>query len=171
MHEFPHRPRHKAVRPGRRQRHSLYAVAAVLMVSGLVWLVAHYALPLPDDAARHPAEPWAMRIHGAAALLGMAVLGALWSQHVLPAWRAGEKRATGLPLLGIWLALAVSGYGLYYLAEESWRDAADTLHVSAGLAMPLALASHVWMQGRRQKKGERPSSGPHPLSPQSKETG
>ena len=109
MHEFPHRPRHKAVRPGRRQRHSLYAVAAVLMVSGLVWLVAHYALPLPDDAARHPAEPWAMRIHGAATLLGMAVLGALWSHHVLPAWRAGEKRATGLPLLGIWLALAVSG--------------------------------------------------------------
>mgnify|MGYP002139435774 CR=1 FL=1 len=170
MHEFPHRPRHKAVRPGRRQRHSLYAVAAVLMVSGLVWLVAHYALPLPDDAARHPAEPWAMRIHGAATLLGMAVLGALWSQHVVPAWRAGERRATGLPLLAAWLLLALSGYGLYYLADEAWRDAADALHVGAGLALPLTLAGHVWLQGGRRKKGGR-SSGPSPLSPQCKETG
>ena len=95
-----HRPR-KTVRPGRRQRQAVHLGTGLLFLSGLVWLLAHYALPLPGDAARHPLEPWAMRIHGAATLFGMAVLGSLWGRHVVRAWKDGRHLASGGGLLGL----------------------------------------------------------------------
>lgn len=142
MHEAPHpRPR-KAVRPGRRQRQVLYLGSVLLLASGLLWLLAHYALPVPDDAARHPFEPWAMRLHGAAAMFGLAVLGGIWTTHVLPAWRQGRHRRSGLSLLGLWLLLALSGYGLYYLADETQRSYTSGLHIALGIALPLGLLVH-----------------------------
>ncbi len=143
MHDHHLRPR-RPVRPGRRQRQAIYVASALLIASGLMWLLAHYALPLPEDAARHPLEPWAMRIHGAATMFGLAVLGGIWGNHVLGAWERGTHRWSGSSLLGLWLILALSGYGLYYLADEEWRGMASWLHVAAGIGLPAALAIHVW---------------------------
>lgn len=142
MHEPHHRPR-KAVRPGRRQRHAVYAGTGLLLLSGLLWLLAHYALPLPEDAARHPLEAWAMRVHGAATLFGMAVLGGLWGPHVLRAWAGARHRLSGGSLLGLWFGLALSGYGLYYVADEGFRATISGLHVVAGSGLPVALAIHI----------------------------
>lgn len=142
MHEPHHRPR-KAIRPGRRQRQAVYAGTGLLLISGLLWLLAHYALPLPEDAARHPLEAWSMRIHGAATLFGMAVVGGLWGTHVLRAWADGRHRLSGGSLLGLWLGLALSGYGLYYVADEGWRAAISGLHIAAGSGLPLALVIHI----------------------------
>ena len=152
MHEPHARIRHKTVRPGRTQRRVLYAATLALLLSGITWLLAHYALPLPEDAARHPLEPWAMRIHGAATFFGMATLGALWANHVLPAWRQGQRRSTGLPVLATWMLLALSGYGLYYLADEDWRGICSNSHIAVGLALPLLLAAHIVVKAGNGKK-------------------
>lgn len=141
-HDHHLRPR-RPVRPSHRQRQAIYLVTALLLGSGLVWLLAHYALPLPEDAARHPAEPWAMRLHGAATLLGMAVFGGVWGNHVLGAWERERHRLSGGTMVGLWLGLALSGYGLYYLADEGWRELADWAHIALGLVLPLGLAVHV----------------------------
>jgi hypothetical protein len=153
MHEpLHHRPR-KAVRPGRRQRQVMYVGTLLLLASGLLWLLAHYALPLPEDAARHPVEPWAMRIHGAATLFGLAMLGSIWTTHVVPAWHRGSHRLSGGTLFGLWLLLALSGYGLYYLADESQRGFTSALHIALGLVLPLGLAIHIVQAINERKRG------------------
>ncbi|KAB2970171.1 hypothetical protein [Zoogloea sp.] len=153
MHEaLHHRPR-KAVRPGRRQRLAIYWSSALLLASGLAWLIAHYLLPLPEFAARHPLETWAMRLHGAATLFGLAVFGSLWSNHVLPAWKQGRHRSHGAALALFWLLLILTGYGLYYLSDEEVRALASTGHIALGTVLPLGLAVHV-SQARRQKHAD-----------------
>lgn len=92
-----------------------------------------------------------MRIHGAATMLGMAVLGSLWGPHVLGAWERRNHRASGGMMAGLWLGLALSGYGLYYLADERWRDFASSSHIALGLAIPFGLGIHVWQVTRRRK--------------------
>lgn len=151
MHEPPPRPR-RPTRPGRRQRRLAYLATALLLASGLVWLIAHHLLPLPEFAARHPLEPWAMRVHGAATMFGLAVLGSVWSQHVLGAWGAGRHRRSGGTMAALWLALALTGYGLYYLADEAWRWAVGWGHVGLGLALPAALGAHLLAVGRWRRQ-------------------
>jgi len=151
MHEHHLRPR-RPVRPGRRQRQMVYLATVLLVGSGLVWLLAHYLLPLPEEAARHPLEPWMMRIHGASTMLGLAVLGGIWGNHVLGAWDRGTHRGSGGAMIGLWLGLALSGYGLYYLADEAWRSIASGLHVAAGLALPVGLTVHVLRVSSERKR-------------------
>ncbi len=155
MHEHPHpRPR-KAVRPGRRQRHAVHLSTLLLLCSGVVWMLAHYLLPLPEDAARHPLEPWAMRAHGAAAMFGLAVLGSIWTTHVMPAWQRGTHRLSGGSLFLLWAGLILSGYGLYYLADETQRATTSWIHMGCGLLLPFGLLLHV-LQAMRAR---RPTGG------------
>lgn len=150
MHEHP-RPR-KAVRPGRRQRRAVYLSTLLLLGSGVAWLLAHYLLPLPEDAARHPLEPWAMRTHGAAAMFGLAVLGSIWTTHVQPAWQRGTHRLSGSGLFLTWSVLTLSGYGLYYLADESQRAASSWIHIACGLLLPIGLLVHIVQAVRSRRR-------------------
>lgn len=152
MHEHPHQRPRKAVRPGRSQRRAVYLSSLLLLGSGIAWILAHYLLPLPDDAARHPLEPWAMRIHGAAAMFGLAVLGSIWTTHVQPAWHRGTHRLSGGSLFLLWSALTLSGYGLYYLADESLRATTSWLHMICGLLLPLGLLLHVIQAARARQR-------------------
>lgn len=148
MHEGLHQRPRKAVRPGRRQRLATYWASALLLASGVLWLVAHHLLPLPEFAARHPLEPWAMRLHGGATLFGLAVFGSLWGDHVLPAWKQGRHRAHGGALALFWLCLILTGYGLYYLADETARALASNSHIALGTMLVIGLAVHVGMARR-----------------------
>ena len=148
MHEGLHQRPRKAARPGRRQRLAAYWASALLLASGGLWLVAHYLLPLPEFAARHPLEPWAMRLHGGATLFGLAVFGSLWGDHVLPAWKQGRHRSHGGVLALFWLVLILTGYGLYYLSDEGARALASISHITLGTILPVGLAMHVSLARR-----------------------
>lgn len=148
MHEGLHQRPRKAVRPGRRQRLAAYWASALLLASGGLWLVAHYLLPLPEFAARHPLEPWAMRLHGGATLFGLAVFGSLWGDHVLPAWKQGRHRSHGGALALFWLVLILTGYGLYYLSDEGIRAFASISHITLGTILPVGLGMHVSLARR-----------------------
>lgn len=148
MHEGLHQRPRKAVRPGRRQRLAAYWASALLLASGGLWLVAHYLLPLPEFPARHPLEPWAMRLHGGATLFGLAVFGSLWGDHVLPAWKQGRHRSHGGALAVFWLGLILTGYGLYYLSDEAARALTSASHITLGTVLPVGLALHVILTRR-----------------------
>ena len=153
MHEQPHHRPRKAVRPGRRQRQAVYVGTLILLLSGIAWLLAHYILPMPEDAARHPLEPWAMRIHGAATMFGLAMLGSIWTTHVMPAWQRGTHRLSGGGLFAFWSVLILTGYGLYYLADEIQRAITSWTHVACGLVLPIGLLIHIVQAARsRQHK-------------------
>jgi cation transport ATPase len=137
-------------RLSRRHERYLYLSGTVLLLSGAGWLVAHYLLRSPAalGAGPHPAEPWLMRLHGAAVIGFLLVFGALLPGHVVQNWRQRLNRYSGLTMVAAVTVLALTGYGLYYLVDERQRAWTSALHWVVGLGASAALLLHVVL-GRR----------------------
>lgn len=145
-----------SIRLGRWHQGAVYAATALLVVSGIVWLVAHYLLSPAGEAglAVHPLEPWMLRIHGAAAMIGLVTYGTLLPVHVRRAWMIRRNLGLGLGLLGAMLLLSLTGYLLYYAGGEETRPAISAVHWIAGLVVAPLLAWHV-VSGRAASRQRR----------------
>lgn len=119
-------------------RYSLYAAAAVLFASGVLWLALHYAATAP--------QTWtglSMRVHGAAGMMVLPLAGGAAALHAGGAWRERKNRLSGLVLSSVLVVLTLTGYCLYYVGGESLRNFASVTHWLLGLGLPLALAFHA----------------------------
>jgi hypothetical protein len=132
------------------QRRGIYASGALLLLSGLAWLVARYFMrPVSEFGETvHPLEPWAMKLHGAAAMAFLFLVGGLVQLHIRRALRAGRNLVTGWAMIGTLLLLVFTGYGLYYVAGESDRPVWSALHWIVGLGTGVLLVLHIVI-GRR----------------------
>ncbi len=126
------------------------ATASALALTGILWLVGHYFLAQVDEygASRHPLEGWALKFHGAAAMLFLVVLGTVLPVHARRAWHARLNHRTGLTVLGLALILVLTGYALYYAGSETLRPWLSLGHWAVGLAGVPLLVLHA-MLGRR----------------------
>lgn len=137
------------IRSGERVRlsgaHLGWALAAFVAValSGALWLVAHYGVD-PDADAPGGLERWSLRLHGAAAMLALFLLGTVAARHALPAWRTGRNRTSGALLATAFVVLTASGYVLYY-GGETVHAGASGLHWGVGLASAAVLATHAYL--------------------------
>jgi hypothetical protein len=129
----------------------LHGVFALLFLSGAAWAYWNNLVPSPGDF-EISAKAWAMKIHGAAAMAILVVVGMLLSSHVRFAWRARRNRANGSVFLSVLVILTVTGYGLYYAGGESLRSWASWIHLTVGLALPLLLILHIRL-GKRTRLG------------------
>src|SRR5260221_9698326 len=68
-------------RLGPMQRRLLYSTVVVLLASGVYWALVHYAGVRP-----YLSEPLLMKIHGAAAMAALIVIGGLLAFHVPGGW-------------------------------------------------------------------------------------
>jgi hypothetical protein len=144
------RPAHLRTRLSTRHRRWLYVFASLLWLSGLAWLIAHYALRSSDPlGGAHPSEPWWLRMHGAAVIGFLVAFGALLPGHIRRGWRQGLNRASGLAMITVAAILTLSGYGLYYVVSDEWRGWTSLIHWTIGLSSALVLALHVF-RGKRQ---------------------
>jgi hypothetical protein len=84
-----------------------------------------------------------MRLHGAALLAFLVVLGTVLPAHVVYGWRHRMNRGTGIPVLVLAGFLILSGYGLYYLVDDGWRSWTSTLHWAVGLGAVALVALHA----------------------------
>jgi len=127
-----------------RLRMILYAVALGLFLSGVAWELFDHFITVTSaiGPAKHPAEAWLLRAHGAAALVAVFVCGHLYSSHIRIAWRSGRKRGSGLALCAAILALVGSGYLLYYVGGDELRDWVAGTHWWIGAAAPLPFLFH-----------------------------
>lgn len=128
-----------------RQRLWLHGSFAVLFLSGVIWWVLDRWFRAdagfgPQDNAL---QPWLLRLHGAAAMIALVVLGSLLPNHVRAAWHARKNRFTGGGMIAFCAALALTGYGLYYAGGEGLRAFASLSHLWLGLAFPVALVWHI----------------------------
>lgn len=130
-------------------RRLLYGVLALLFLSGVTWAYWNYLVSLPGDFEM-TAKTWAMKIHGAAAMVILVLVGMLLTGHVPFAWRARRNRSNGSVFLGAFGVLTVTGYGLYYAGGEKMRAWSSWIHLAVGLALPLLLILHVWL-GKRTR--------------------
>lgn len=139
-------------------RHERWTHAAVLLLSlsGAGWLLAHYFFRTHGEFGDlpSPAEAWMLRAHGAAAMLALVITGSLLPNHVQRALATHRNLASGLPLLALMALLTASGYGLYYIADETLRPTVSLLHWIAGLLLPPLIIGHVII-GKRRKKERR----------------
>jgi hypothetical protein len=133
-----------------------------LLASGAGWLASHYLLAAPDEfgASRDPLAPWWLRLHGAAAMGFLVVLGSLLPVHVRRAWQFRRNRASGAGVLALAAVLIASGYALYYVASEPLRWALSVAHWLLGLGGLPVLAAHVilgrrWAERRRDVRHRR----------------
>lgn len=122
----------------------LYGTSAALWVSGVGWLVSHYLTGTRDSFGyiSHPYDEWWLRAHGAALIAFLIALGALIPAHMVPWWRRRRNRVSaGLMLLVVGL-LILTGYGLYYSADETLKPWISTVHWIVGLGAAAALIGH-----------------------------
>jgi hypothetical protein len=128
----------------------IFAVGALLWLSGALWLLVHLAFPAHNEFGTLP-NPWEaplMRLHGLIAVAAVFLLGWLGANHMLPRWVAPANRASGLWLLGAMVVLVVSGYALYY-STGALHGAAAAVHEWLGVAaIALALAHWTGIRAR-----------------------
>lgn len=122
----------------------LYAVSLALLASGGAWAWANHLdqAGLAGEALR-ALKPWLMKTHGLSAVVFVLLLGTLLAGHVRRAWHARKNRGNGVFFLTVVSAVALSGYLLYYLGSEEWRNAASNFHLWLGLAAPVLLCWHI----------------------------
>ncbi|MFT3906259.1 MAG: hypothetical protein QM718_08150 [Steroidobacteraceae bacterium] len=123
---------------------------AALWLSGALWLLVHYFGRVQGEFGpeANPAEPWLLRLHGAALLALLLGVGSLLVVHVWRGWAYRQQRWIGLSLLILLGLLVLSGYLLYYAGDEALRAWDSVVHWSVGL---VALPVFVWhyLHGRR----------------------
>ena len=137
----------------RRHRRTLYAVSIALFLSGVVWAVIHRL----DEAGRagEGLRQWKtglLQFHGLAAVGFVLLLGTLLPGHIRRAWHAKKNRGNGAFFLTTISVLIVTGYALYYLGNEAWREGFGNAHLWLGVAAPALLVWHV-LSGRRATGG------------------
>ena len=142
-------PRPDSIRLKRLERYFLYAVLALVFLSGVVWGYWNYLVASPGDF-EISAKAWAMKIHGGAAMAVLVLIGMLLNVHVRFAWRAGRNRVNGSIFLSALAVLSISGYGLYYAGGERLRAWTSWIHLAVGLVLPILLLIHVLL-GRKTR--------------------
>jgi hypothetical protein len=127
----------------RRTRTWINCVGLSVWFTGVGWMAVHYLFE-PRDAAnfRGNSEPLWLKWHGAFAVLAIWTGGLLWGLHIVKAWRQHRHRWSGGSLAGALLLLIVSGYLLYYVADDRARSAISSIHQVVGVAILLAYLIH-----------------------------
>ena len=170
-------PRHAAVAPAnlpahrlaRWQRLALFASGFVLLLTGLLWLVVHYAFGAGAGELPHPLEAWSLRLHGLAGFAALFVLGVLAAAHIPQGWRLSHRRRwrwqrrSGVILCVCAVGLVFTAYLLYYFASESARPAIGWAHTGIGVIMATLVVAH--RRGTRAESADAaaaadPAGGP-----------
>ena len=136
--------RNKNVRFSQRLNIWFYGIFGVLFFSGIIWLAVHFFSEESEGL------PWLLRIHGAAAMGSLVMLGVLIPSHMQRAWQQKRNQFTAAVMVGLCLLMVISGYGLYYCGSDDWRVWISGSHSVAGCALPLVLVWHIF-SGRKSK--------------------
>lgn len=138
-------------------RRLFYLVFAVLWLSGALWLVAEWRKQADLGPVRTPIQTLSMKIHGAAMLLYLAMLGTLCT-HVRRGFASRANRMSGTVVIAVNLAMIISAWMLYYVTGEALREWSSLIHWSIGLAAVLLLLGHIllgrWSSGKTQDPAE-----------------
>jgi putative flippase GtrA len=132
-------------------RFTVYGIFGALVVTGAGWTFAQAKL---DDPGWEHLPSLLMKIHGAAAMGALILLGYLFN-HVKIGWRMKKNRSSGLSVVFVYLFLIISGYGLYYASDEYLRALISRWHTWIGFGTLALLALHVLIGRAIRKKRER----------------
>ena len=126
-------------------RAALFTSAALLWLSGALWVVLHFGFqqPTPFGPLPKPFEPVLLRAHGVLAVAGVFLLGWVTAAHLSERRNVGRNYHSGLVLAGTAALLVLSGYALYYTTGPL-NEVAARMHEYLGVASVLAALAHWW---------------------------
>jgi len=113
-----------------RYRALIYAALGLLFLSGLLWQTGWERSLL-------------MKIHGAAAMATLVLLGTLLARHVPAGWSAGTNRISGVAVLVASAWLSITGYALYYSGSDALRYWAGETHFWIGIGGAALFGLHL----------------------------
>lgn len=136
-------------------RRWVYASGIACLLTGVLWLLFHHFVRHEGEFGpeAHPLEHIWLTLHGGTAFLVAWVMGLIWLAHVRRGWQGKRNLASGLTMATLLFVLAASGWGLYYLGNESWRAVISATHWVLGLTGGVWLPIHIW----RGRRGRSPS--------------
>jgi hypothetical protein len=123
----------------------IHAIFAFAYSTGIGWMVVRYGVTGGDglENAWRVAAAWMLRAHGAGAMLTLVAFGSVLALHVPSAWKRRRNLVSGLCMLTMVAALAITGWLLYYASDETIRAWGSYAHMGIGAAGPLILAWHL----------------------------
>ena len=129
-------------------RRLFYIVFGILWGSGMLWLLIEWFKDPELGAARTLLQTLSMKVHGATMLVYVALLGTLIA-HIRRGTALKANRLSGFTMIALNGVLAVSGWLLYYVSDDTLREFSSLFHWTIGLiALPLLcahiLAGRVW---------------------------
>lgn len=137
-------------------RRLIYAVLAGSWLTGATFFVLSPFVEIEGEFGpeKHPWQSPILAAHGAFAFLMLLAIGAFWSNHVLIGLRGNRSRRLGITLIFATALMAMSGWVLYYAADEALRPLIGNVHFAFGLLLPAMVAAHIVL-GRRARTGGR----------------
>jgi hypothetical protein len=130
---------HSTFRLSRSFQAVVYVSFGLLLVTGAGWMITQARL---DQPAWREMAPMLMKIHGAAAMSALLVLGAL-IPHIRHGWTASKNRLSGTCIIALNAFLIFSGYGLYYAGDDELRAWLSRWHGWIGLGIIVILPAHI----------------------------
>ena len=132
-----------------------YSVFGTLLFSGIIWLAVHHYAEGHDrfDGQFHWLETWLLRVHGAAAMASLVILGVLIPRHMQRAWAQRRNRVTAIVMVLLCSSMVASGYGLYYCGDDGFRLWISGFHSVTGCLLPATLIWHI-ISGRNAKSSQ-----------------
>jgi hypothetical protein len=123
----------------------IYAVVALLLLSGVAWLLFDRFGKVSGEFGPepNPALPWLLLVHGTASYAFTIIGAMLVSVHMRLGWSSGRNRPSGLVLVAFSLFLLLTGLALYYSTGEQMRAIVSLSHWVIGLTIPLQIIVHI----------------------------
>ena len=154
MKPTPHPLPIRAPQLSRTRRIAVYAIAGGVWLTGALWVLLHYFFMSEGQFGRapHPMESWSLAAHGALAFASLWLFGLLWGVHIPAGWRASRRRWTGGIIFAFAAWFVITGYLLYYIGDDDWRDVTILAHWIMGLAAPIPFLLHRFQREPKRTK-------------------
>lgn len=133
--------------------------SSILAVTGVVLAVFRFVVPSNDPftAYPHPTWPFVIAAHVLTTPIFFLLVGSMWWPHVVRHWKNGERRTSGMLVLGTAVVVSLSGYALFYVGMGRWAQACRIVHTGTGLVATAVYSFHA-VVGWRLFKARRDSS-------------
>ncbi len=135
-------------------RAATYAILGLLWLSGCAWLILDgwFARTGPFGAEPHPLQPPLLLAHGVLAIAAAYLLGWISARHARHWWPRRWRRASGATFAVLLAALSLSGFALFFLTDDGWRQVAALGHDVLGVVVTAAGVQHGFFASQRDMR-------------------